>query len=95
MVVLKQPPPKIVYFRRRLSKEARLHKSIFGGGHATRPASKKAKAQQAQVRLDSRFGYKYRDLGLVWQGSGSSGGAAPLEELKPFWKTFGKMAPLH
>jgi len=43
-------------------------------------------------------------IGPVWQGSGSSEngsgsgsseGAAPLEELKPFWKTFGKTAPSH
>jgi len=41
-------------------------------------------------------------IGPVWQGSGSSEngsgsgsseGATPLEELKPFWKTFGKTAP--
>jgi hypothetical protein len=44
-VVLKQLPPKMVYFKRRLPKEARLPKSILGGGHNIRPVSKKAKAQ--------------------------------------------------
>ena len=41
---------------------------------------------------------------VVWQGSGSSEndsgsgsfeGAAPLKELNPFWKMFGKTAPSH
>jgi len=33
------------------------------------------------------------DPGPVWQGSGSSGGAAFLIELEPFCKTFSKTAP--
>lgn len=52
MVVLKQPPPKIVYFPGRSSKDTRPRESIFGERHIIRSASKKA---EAQARPDSRL----------------------------------------
>ena len=59
-VVLRHPPPKIFYFRRRLAKDARLHKTNSGGGYTIMPASKKAKAQLAQAS-PTIFDYKYKE----------------------------------
>jgi hypothetical protein len=66
------PPPKLVYFRH--------CKSIFGRGHIINPASKKTKAQHAQMRPDSRFKYKYRNLGFPFHFSFS---LTPLRPTEP------------
>ena len=57
-VTVAQLPPKIIYFWRRLAKDARLHKTISRGGHTIMPASKKAKAQASPITI---FDYKYKE----------------------------------